>query len=241
VSTSAIAVAVGVLACASAVQATAGFGFALVSMPLLSAVAGPGSALAITSLLSIANSGATAIASRAHAERPTVRRQVIAALLGMPLGLVLLESMPERAMQLLIAATVAVFALLLGAGLRLASIGRRTEFVAGLTSGVLSTSTGTSGPPLVICLQSKGVPAPAMRATLAAQFAATGWISVLLLAWRDHIGRDDIAVAALAFPFLAVSWLIGASSFGRLTQRRYDVFVVVLLLAAAAAGAIRSF
>jgi hypothetical protein len=178
--------------------------------------------------------------ARAHADREILRRQVVAALIGMPLGLVLLESVSERAMQLLIAMTVAVSALLLGAGLRLRRIGRRAEFFAGLTSGALATSTGTSGPPLVICLQSKGVAAPAMRATLAAQFAATGWISVVLLALRDHIGRDDVAVAVFALPFLAASWVVGASSFGRLTQRRYDTIVVGLLLAAATAGAIRA-
>jgi uncharacterized membrane protein YfcA len=240
-SAASIGLALVVVALASGVQAATGFGFALVSMPLLSAVAGPESALAITSLLSIANSGATAVTARAHAERPTLRRQVLAAFVGMPLGLVVLESVSAHAMELVIACTVAVSALLLGAGVRLRHAGPRTEVAVGFTSGVLATSTGTSGPPLVIALQSKALPAPVVRATLSAQFAITGWVSVVLLAVRHHIDREDVVVAVAALPILLVSWTIGASSFRRLSQRRYDAIVVALLLAAATAGAIRSF
>jgi uncharacterized membrane protein YfcA len=228
-----LAAALAILAGASLVQALAGFGFALLAMPLLSVVIGPTPALATVSLVSIVNSGATALTARHEADRRSVKRQSIAAFFGMPLGLVVLESVPERGMQALIAVSVALAATALALHFRLPHVGARTEAVAGFTSGALATSTGTSGPPIVICLQSRALPAATVRATLASQFLATGWVSVVLLALRGHIDRDDVELAVLAIPVLLVSWQVGAHSFRRISQDRYDAIVVALLLGAA--------
>jgi uncharacterized protein len=229
-----------VLAIASAVQATAGFGFALLSMPLLSMIIGPPAALAVTSLVGIVNSGATAVTSRAEAEHSSLRRLVFAALLGMPFGLWLLESVSVRSMQVLISVVVAISALLLGSGLRLRRVGARSEVAAGLVSGVLATSTGTSGPPIVICLQSRGLSAGSLRATIAAQFTATGWVSLVLLSVRGHVDAADVMVALAALPILLASWSLGARSFRLLSQSHYDALVVVLLLVASAVSLVRA-
>jgi uncharacterized membrane protein YfcA len=240
VSSGEVAATLLVLACASMVQATAGFGFALLSMPLLSTIIGPPSALAVTSLVAIVNSGTTAIVSRTEADRTLLRRLVVAAIVGMPAGLWLLETVSVRTMQLVISATVALSAVLLGSGLRLRRVGATTDIAAGLLSGALGTSTGTSGPPIVISLQSRALPAATLRATISTQFAATGWIGVVLLSVRGHVDRADVLVALAALPVLLVSWTIGARSFRRLTQTHYDALVVVLLLVAAGVGAVRA-
>jgi uncharacterized membrane protein YfcA len=236
VSATEVVLTLAVLALASVVQATAGFGFALVSMPLLSAVIGPASALAVASQVSIVNSAATAISSRAHADRSSLRRMVFAAVAGMPIGLWLLETASVRVMQIVISVTVAIFAVLIGRGFRLRRSSARVEVAAGLLSGALGTSTGTSGPPIVICLQSRGLPAARLRATISSQFVATGWLSVALLAVRGHVGGDDVLVALAALPLLALSWMLGAHSFSRLSQRHYQSLIVALLLAVAAVG-----
>src|SRR5690606_30679755 len=148
------------------VAAIAGFGFALLAMPLLSIVIGPTSALAVVSLVSVVNSGATALSARAEAARDVLRRQVPAAFVGMPLGIAVLESVSDRVLQVAIAAAAALVATMIGLRLRLPPLGTRADVVAGLTSGTLAPSTGTSGPPLVFSLQSKRLPAATVRATL---------------------------------------------------------------------------
>jgi uncharacterized membrane protein YfcA len=154
----------------------------------------------------------------------------------MPIGLWLLETASVRAMQIVISVTVAVSAVLIGMGFRLRHSGTGAEVAAGLLSGALGTSTGTSGPPIVICLQSRGLPAARLRATIASQFVATGWLSVALLAIRGHVGWDDVLMALAALPLLALAWTLGAHSFQRLSQRHYDSLVVALLLTVAAVG-----
>lgn len=233
-------VAVGVLGAASIVAAMAGFGFALLAMPLLSIAIGPTSALAVVSLVSIVNSGATALTARAEVARDVLRRQVPAAFVGMPLGIVVLESVSGRGLQIAIAVTVAIVAAAIGLQLRLPPLGARGEVMAGLTSGALATSTGASGPPLVFCLQSRRLPAPTVRATLASHFAVTGWVGTMLLALRGHIDGAHVIVALAALPVMLAAWRLGASSFTRISQRRYESLVAWLLLASAAAAFVRA-
>src|SRR5690606_4610338 len=118
--------------------AIAGFGFALLAMPLLSIAIGPRSALAVVSLVAVVNSGATAMSARSEASRDVLRRQVPAAFLGMPLGIVILESVSGRALQIAISRTVAVVAIVIGLRVRLPPLGDRADLVAGLTSGTLA-------------------------------------------------------------------------------------------------------
>jgi uncharacterized protein len=237
VSLSDILSTVGVVAIAAMLQAAVGFGFALVAMPLLAAVWGSEQALAVVSLVALVNSATTAVTARGHAHRATLGTITIAALAGMPFGVLALEHFPERAMRLAIAGSVAVAAGLLAFGVRIRKPGRGTNVVSGVLSGALSTSTGTSGPPLVVGLQSQSLPAPVVRSTLAAQFAITGVVSTGLLAARGHIDGDDVWLAALCIPVTIVMWQIGARLFHRFDQRRYDRVVVLLLVAAAAIGA----
>jgi hypothetical protein len=58
-------------------------------------------------------------------------------------------------------------------------------------------------------------------------------VSVVLLALRGHIGRDDVVLAVLTLPVLLISWQVGARSFRRISQARYDALVIALLLGAA--------
>ena len=232
--------AVLVLGAASTVAAIAGFGFALLAMPLLSVAIGPTSALAVVSLVSVVNSGATALSARTEAERGVLRRQVPAAFAGMPLGIAVLESMSGRVLQIAIAGTVALVATVIAFRLRLPPLGERADVVAGLTSGTLATSAGMSGPPLVFNLQSKRLPAATVRATMASHFVATGWVSTALLALRGHIDRGDAFVALAALPVMLATWRLGAMSFTRISQRRYETMIASLLFASAVTAFVRA-
>jgi uncharacterized membrane protein YfcA len=233
-----VAGTIGVVVLAALLQSTMGFGFALLSMPILAGVIGAEHALAIVSLVSIVNSLVTASSARGHVDMPVLRSTAFAALLGMPIGLVVLETLPERAMRLTIAATVAVAAIALGSGLRVRRRGHLVDGSVGLVSGILATSTGTSGPPLVVRMQGLGLPAATVRATLSAQFVITGLASIALLAARRHIRPADVGVALVCLPALWASWRLGSRTFVRLGQHHYDRAIVVLLCASAVAGAI---
>lgn len=84
---------------------------------------------------------------------------------------------------------------------------------AGLLSGVLSTSTGVGGPPLVFHLLARGLAPAAMRDDLAALWFLGGVLGVGVLAITGTLALPAelpllLAVAA------AASWWAGGSSVG---------------------------
>ena len=130
---------------------------------------------------------------RGHVDRPTVLVMTVAAILGMPLGLLVLTQVEERVLTLLIAAAVITFAVLLW---RAPAAGHRgTDAVAGFAAGILSTSTGTSGPPIVIALSTKDMQPTVFRATISAIFLVQGSAALVAFALGGQVTMDALAVA----------------------------------------------
>ena len=167
-------------------QAATGFGFALVAAPLLAAMLGPRSAISAIVVLAVVITVLMLVAER---RRPQVEAREAIALVawatpGLLAGAIVLRLVPERALEVLVA-----LAVLAAVGLRLRlrrprvrEWSHRRAAVSALTSGVLSTSTGIGGPPLVFHLLGRGLPAAAMRDTLAVVFVAGGTLSASVLA-----------------------------------------------------------
>jgi uncharacterized membrane protein YfcA len=104
------------------------------------------------------------------------------------------------------------------------------DLAAGFTSGVLSTSTGTNGPPLVLALQARRVPSREFRATLAAAFALQDIAAILGFAITRQFTSDVWRVVAVGIPGLIAGRVVGDRLFGSLDQRRFRGVALTLLL-----------
>ena len=159
----------GVVALAAAAQAVSGFGFALIGTPLVALLVGPKEAVVGLTMIGLVLVAQLSLRGRGHMDRPTVGVVTAAAIVGMPLGLVVLVLADDRVLTVVIAIAVIAFSLLLWRGARVPA-GRGTDVTAGFTAGILSTSTGTSGPPIVIALSAKQLEPAVFRATISAIF-----------------------------------------------------------------------
>ena len=213
---------VAIIAVASVVQGVSGFGFSLASMPLLAALLGVEQALAIQTTLGIVSNAATAWRARSDILRGTATRMLVATVAGMPLGWAMLNHVSGRGLKLLVGTVVGVLALLLAL------------HVSGFFSGVLSTSTGTNGPPLVLGLSGRRLPAAQQRATLSACFAVSNVIVFTVLLWSGRIDRPVAVAVAASLPVLLATSALGQGIFERLHQHHYERLVIALLFASAA-------
>lgn len=170
-------VAVLVFVLAGLAQSVSGFGFCMVSIPLLATVAKPSDAVVVGTLLNLVLTGATAAVERRAIDVPTTVRLSLAALAGMPVGLLALRWIPAPALTIVIAAVVTGSALLVLRGWRFSPNPARIA-AAGAVSGLLLTATGTNGPPLVTALQALGLEQRRLRATLAAVFTVSSLLGV---------------------------------------------------------------
>ena len=218
----------GVVAIAAAAQAVSGFGFALIGTPLVAVLVGPKEAVVGLTMIGLVLVAQLSLRGRGHVDRPTVGVVTAAAIAGMPLGLVVLVLADDRVLTVVIAIAVIAFSLLLWRGARVPA-GRGTDVTAGFTAGILSTSTGTSGPPIVIALSAKQLEPAMFRATISAIFLVQGSVALVLFALGEQITRDVLSVALAGLPGVLVGSIVGEHGFRRLDTPTFRRVVLGML------------
>lgn len=245
----AILAAVGVVA-GAALQSATGFGFSLVAAPLLFAAVGPAEAVGalmvvgmFTSVLTIATEG----------RRPEPLRHEVVLLLGWSVpgalvGVVILRALSAQALQVALTVGV-VLALLLRhrAARRTSAPEHLTPTwagpLAGFAAGLLTTSTTTSGPPLVTYLLGRGYAPGPVRDTLTTCFLCLGAIGALalLLTGTTEAVPDPLLLAVLV-PATAIGQLAGRPLFARLAHgENYEPVLTTVLVISIVVGLIGAF
>jgi uncharacterized membrane protein YfcA len=238
VSAGVLAGIVAVVVVAAVVTTLAGFGFSLMAVPLLAALVGPRDAVAVASLLSLVSSAALLARLRRRVVWSVAGRQLAGAVVAMPFGLLVLLRVDERVLLGGIAVAVSLAALALARGLRLEHEGPGADLGAGLLSGLLNTSVGTSGPPLVFVNQARGLSPDCFRATLSAVFTGSALVGGTLFASAGRYTPAVLAAAGLCLPAVGVGWVVGLRLHRRVDAERMRALVLVLLFTSAAVAGV---
>lgn len=225
-------VAVAILA-ASSVQIVAGFGFALLAMPVMTLAIPVERAVVIATLLSAVTTTWQMLHLRRDIDRTLARRLALASFVGMPLGLVVLNVVDDRSLRLALGVSVLIATALLARRISLAHVGPGLDYGAGFVSGVLNTSLGTNGPPLVFALQSRQIDPAGFRATIQTVFAVGNLLAIPLFVADGKVTSDGLIATAVAVP----AWLIGIGLGWPLRRLVHgDRFRILVLGLLAAAG-----
>jgi uncharacterized protein len=232
-----IAAGVAVLA-GAALQSATGFGFALVSAPLLFAATTPAHAVGLLILLGLVVNLMT-LGTEGRRPQPLARESLVMLAWGVPgvfAGVLLLNALGTTALQ--IGVTLGVFATL--AVRRLAPRSVRPPGwaapAAGFASGALTTSTNTSGPPVVLYALTRGATPVQTRDTLTVTFIGFAILGLIALAvgGRDWVPAAN-ALAALV-PAVVIGHLAGRPVFARIAGHHYEPVLTGVLIATALAG-----
>jgi uncharacterized membrane protein YfcA len=215
-------------------QSATGFGFALVAAPLLAAALGPRPTVSSIVVLALVITALTLVGER---RRPRIDARETSALVawtvpGLLAGALVLRAVPERALEVLVA-----LAVLAAVGLRLRSASRPRPWshprtaVTALASGVLSTSTGIGGPPVVFHLLGRGLSRVVMRDTLAVVWLVGGMLSASVLLVTGTFALPPEMPLLLAATL--VGYAAGRRIFAALYGERYERVVLGALTATA--------
>jgi uncharacterized membrane protein YfcA len=222
---------------AGGLRGFSGFGSALVLSPALSAVYGPETAVPVALLLEFALAVPFVPPALRLIDRGRVALLCLAATAGIPLGAWVLVAVDGSTLRWVICAIVLVAVAMLAFGWRYhGRPGVPVTAATGAVSGVLSGSTGMSGPPVMFLYLSGTDPAARMRASFMVYFA---WVDVAALTAFAVVGalsaRALLVAAALVVPYLLAA-LTGARFFGRASDAFYRRLAVAVLLAVALAS-----
>ena len=231
-----LVVVAGVAFLAAFVQGVAGFGSALVAMPLLSLVLEVRDAAALVALLSLAINAALLLPVRRELPWRRVAPLLAGSLAGIPAGVLLLAGAdPRLARGLLGAALVATSAALLRERRPKIGEGRGAALAAGALAGLLGGAFNMNGPVVTLYAAARGWEKRETHAALQLYFLASG-LAIAALHGAVGITRGPVLLAsAAALPFLAAGSLAGWSVHLRVGEGRYRVLLRASLLAAGAA------
>lgn len=216
------------------VQSATGFGFALIAAPALAATLGPREAVPTIAVLSLAVNLLTLLGEgRAPAvERHTAAVLTAASVPGMAIGALILATAPEDALRLVVAAVV-VGTVIAYVRLRDDGPARSSATGAGFVSGVLATTAGINGPPLVVHLRRIGLGTAQTRDTLAAFFLVSALLTIAAVTVAGALELPNGVLVLLAGA--AGGQLAGRLAFRQLEAHREAATLGVLALSAAAA------
>lgn len=221
------------------VSGLAGFGFALVCVPMLLLVYDPATVIPVSVALSVFTATTIAFEARRDVEMKSIALLLPFALVGLVLGVEVLRAANPELIRVAVGIVVVVSALLLFRGVRLpGSDSRWGDGVAGGTSGLLATSVGISGPPVILLLASRGLPKRAFRANIALYFVFTSSASLVALYLRGLVEPGHLLLAAALIPATFLGKIAGSALLDRFSETAFRTLTLALILATGTGAAL---
>ncbi len=218
---------------AAAIQGVVGVGFAMVSVPIL-ALIDPALAPVPQLLITMPMTISMAWRERSHVQLSNVKWIVAGRIPGVLLGVGLLAVATQRLLDLAIAAAVLLAVAIIAAGHNVRRT-KLTEFGAGTLSGVSSFVASLGGPPLALLYSRDD--GPTRRSNLAVVFTLGLTITLIGRVASGNITWDDVLVALILFPALALGYA-ASLRFGNLVPQRFAKVTILILSTTGAIGLI---
>ncbi|MEM6634779.1 MAG: sulfite exporter TauE/SafE family protein [Pseudomonadota bacterium] len=229
-------IALAVLA-AGLVYGFAGFGAALIVMPLATIYLDPLIVIAAFSLSALSSLVTVVPGALRDAHIPAVSTMVLTSWLGIPLGLFLLTSVDVTAVRWAVSAIVAGTLVTLIAGWRYqGSPGPRAWVGIGGLVGVMGGSTGLNGPALALFQLSGPDGAAQSRANTIVVLTLNSLAMMPLMALQGLLTREALVLGAALFPVYACGTWVGKQLFNPARVGLYRRTAYTIIAAAAVVG-----
>lgn len=211
-----------VLFAATLVRSTFGFGEALVSVPVLALMVPVKIAVPLAVLASITIAAMVVAQDWKHVHVFSAGKLIISSLLGIPVGLWLLQVTPEAAVKALLALMILAFSIYsLHGGTAGELSDDRFAWLFGFTSGILGGAYGMNGPPLVVYGALRKWSPVRFRATLQGYFLVASAV-VMFGLWNAGLWTRDVSrFYVWSLPGLVVAVLLGRIANQRMEGRRF--------------------
>ena len=198
---------------ATLVRSTFGFGESLIAVPLFILFIPIDTAVPLSVLISILVALFVVMQDHSQIHFESAKWLIIFAILGIPLGLLILiygnEFWVKISLSLLII-LYALFALFGKNSLSLKTDSKLWLFICGFVSGVLGGAYGLNGPPLVVYGNMRNWSAKHFRATLQAYFLPASFIGAV-----GYFAKGLITLEVLKYFVISLPAVFPAILFGR--------------------------
>ncbi len=224
-------------ALAGLVRGFAGFGTAMVYLPLAGQVLSPFAAL--TTLIIMDLIGPLPNMPRAWRDGAPrdVLRLGLGALVALPLGVAVLGRVPAEAFRYGVSFICLILLIFLIAGIRYRRVlSRSMVYMTGAVGGFLAGCVGLPGPPVIMLYMASPKPVSVIRANLTMYLLATDVLMLGVLGLSGHLVAGAVATGAgLAGIYLAAN-VAGAAMFRPERETAYRRVAYLIIAASALSG-----
>ena len=225
-----LAAVIAVIALATLVRSTFGFGEALIAVPLLAFVIPVKVAAPVAALVSVTVAAVVVIQDWRHVHLASAAWLIVATLAGIPLGLLLLTRVAEPIVKAMLAVIIMGFAAqaLRSPTWRLEN--DRWAWLFGFIAGVLGGAYGMNGPPLAMYGSLRRWSPAEFRATLQGYFLPASAVGVAGYWWAGLWTPSVTWFYLASLPVVALAIIAGRVLNRRLVADRFTSAVYVGLL-----------
>lgn len=218
-----------------------GFGANLVALPLLAHVMTIRFAVPMLLVLDLFSASLMGLKNRLLIDKAELLRLLPWLLLGMVLGLLVLQHAAERWLLTVLGAFVLSYALwsLFSRAQPQAASGR-WAVPAGLAGGVFSTMFGTGGPIYTLYLARRIIDTSRLRATVGALILGSAVVRLALFTGSGFFGQPGLLkLSAVLVPCALLGYLLGSRLHARLPQAQVRRVIWGLLVVSGASLLLR--
>jgi uncharacterized protein len=210
-----------VLFLATFIRSALGFGEALIAVPLLALLLPVQVAAPLAVLVSITVALVVVIQDWRNIHFGSAGWLVLSTLFGIPLGLLLLKTVPESIVKSILGAFIIAFALYSLAGRKPELHGDRLAPLFGFAAGILGGAYGMNGPPLVVYGVLRRWQPAQFRATLQGYFLIASIVGMAGYALTGLWTRAVSTYFVLSLPLALIAILLGRAVHRRLSSARF--------------------
>jgi len=213
------------------VQGCTGFGFGLITVPLLVMFLPHTQVPPMVLMLSMTTNLLILIESRRHIKPRLVLPLWIGGFIGLPLGGYILKEIDPVSFKIVIGIIVLIVSIIMLTGWRREIKNQFAGLIpVGFLSGILSTGTSMGGPPVILFFSNQGVKREVFRANIVAYFALMSVGAIIVFALYGLLNRD-VLVGAGTFVIPAIIGSLSGIWLSKfINEKLFGKIVLILLL-----------
>jgi uncharacterized membrane protein YfcA len=212
-------------------QSLTGFGLALVSMPLLTVILGIQTAAPLVALIGLVTELVLLIYFREALNLQVVWRLALASVVGVPIGVLVLQRVDESLVLAFLGLVVAGYALYALMNFRLPAVQQAGwAYGAGFLAGILGGAYNTSGPPVIIYGHCRGWSPAAFKGNLQGFFLLNTVVILISHFLAANFTPLVWQYSLVALPAAALGIVAGLGLDKRINPVTFRKIVLVALL-----------
>jgi uncharacterized protein len=214
---------------ASLLQAGTGFGFSIIGTPFLLMIYPAHTAIQINIILSLCISVLMLLKIGKEVVKPLMARLIKGSLVMIVPGLLLFLYIDVRVMKLIVGGLILLLTILLILRFTIRQSSGR-DFLTGGISGLLTTSIGVPGPPLLLYFAGTGTEKAKLRSTTLAFYLFVYSVSLVMQIGFGGTEKQVWVSTGIAIPALLLGIVCGQLMFTRFSPKVFKILSYVLLL-----------